>query len=59
MSFKEFKCRAIENKDRIKDLKKKKVKTIKQIKIVINKDNLARKRINKLEKKRGDLIQGY
>jgi hypothetical protein len=57
--FKEFKRYAAKNENRIKDLEKRRVKTAKQIKIVINKDNLARKKIDKLKKEKGDLIQGH
>jgi chromosome segregation ATPase len=58
-SFEEFKRRAAENKDRIGDLERGRVETTKQIKVVIDRDNSARKRIDELEKERGDLIQGH
>jgi hypothetical protein len=35
------------------------VEIAKQIEVVIDRDNSARKRIDKLEKERGDLIQGH
>jgi translation initiation factor 2B subunit (eIF-2B alpha/beta/delta family) len=59
LSCKEFKRYATKNKDKIKDLEKKRTKTTKQIQVIINKDNLARKRINKLKKKKGNLIQKH
>ena len=59
LSFEEFKRHAAKNKDRIRDLEKRRVETAKQIKVVIDRDNLARKRIDKLKKERGDLIQGH
>lgn len=58
-SFEEFKCRAAENKDRIGDLERRRLETTKQIEVVIDRDNSTRKRIDELEKERGDLIQGY
>jgi hypothetical protein len=58
-AFKESKRRAAENKDRIRDLEKRRVETVKQIQVFISQDNLARTRINELEKEKGDLIQGH
>jgi DNA repair exonuclease SbcCD ATPase subunit len=58
-SFEEFKRRAAENEDRIGDLERRRVETAKQIEVVIDRDNSARKRIDELEKERGDLIQGH
>jgi hypothetical protein len=58
-AFKESKRRAAENEDRIRDLEKRRVETVKQIQVFISQDNLARTRINELEKEKGDLIQGY
>jgi chromosome segregation ATPase len=55
-SFEEFKRRAVENEDRIGDLERRRVETAKQIEVVIDRDNSARKRIDELEKERGDLI---
>jgi chromosome segregation ATPase len=59
LSCKEFKRYTAENEDRIKDLERKRAKTAKQIQIVINKENSAKKRIDKLEKEKSDLIQGH
>ncbi|KAH8792207.1 hypothetical protein F5882DRAFT_376763 [Hyaloscypha sp. PMI_1271] len=58
-SFEEFKRYATKNEDRISDLEKRRVETIKQIQVVIDRDNSARKRIDELEKERGDLIQEH
>lgn len=58
-SFEESKRRAAENEDRIRDLERRRAETAKQIQVVIDRDNSARKRINELEKERGDLIQGH
>ena len=55
-AFKEYKYHASENRDRIKDLKGRRVETTKQIQVIIDWDNSARTRIDELEKKRGDLI---
>jgi len=56
LSFEEFKRRATKNKDRIRDLKRGRIKTAKQIEVIIDRDNSAKKRIDKLKKERGDLI---
>jgi DNA repair exonuclease SbcCD ATPase subunit len=58
-TFEESKHRAAENEDRIRDLERKRAETAKQIQVVIDKDNTARKRIDELEKEKGDLIQGH
>jgi chromosome segregation ATPase len=58
-AFEEYKRRASKNRDKVKDLEGRRVETAKQIQVIINRDNSARTRINKLEKEREDLIQGH
>ena len=58
-AFEEYKRRAAENEDRTRDLENRRVETAKQIQVFISQDNLARTRIDELEKERGDMIQQH
>jgi len=58
-AFEEYKRRASENENRIKDLEGRRVEAAKQIQIAIDRDTSARRMIDELENEREDLIQGH
>jgi hypothetical protein len=58
-AFEEYKRRASENGDRVKDLEGRRVEAAKQIQVAIERDISARMMIDELEKEREDLIQGH